>query len=166
MVKWKVALIVVLLAAVAVGLWHLFSVDEEDRIRQRFDLLAETAEKQKGEPALTSAAKAKRTQELFTDPFAVSVPSRDLEREIPLRDLPARVVGLRSAYTTLELDFTDMAVMLTSDTTAEVSTTAVLTGRIKSGERTRDIQELTCHLEKTEETWRFTAVEIVEVLKQ
>jgi hypothetical protein len=39
-------------------------------------------------------------------------------------------------------------------------------GRLLSGETIEDIQELHCRLRETDDTWRFEAIEIVEVLKQ
>jgi len=166
MVKMKIPVIIAFLAAAAVGLWLLFSTDEKDRVRRQFDQLTEVVQKEEKEPPLTSAAKANRSKEFFTDPFTFISPAHDLQREVPLRDLPARMLALRSAYSILELDFADMEITLTSETTARVAATATLTGRIKTGDHTRDIQELNCHLEKQNDTWLFAGVEIVEVLAQ
>ena len=44
--------------------------------------------------------------------------------------------------------------------------TSRLRGQLPSGEAVEDIQELNCNLRKSDDTWRFEAIEVVEVLEQ
>ena len=159
--KWLIAGIVLLL--VAAGIFVLWP-GEAARIKKQFDSLAGNIQKKAGENQLAAAANARRVREVFTEMVSLYAPAYDYDRELPAAEIPALVLSARMAYTELSLDFDDYQIEILPDNLALVRVTSRLRGQLTSGEAIEDFQELNCQLQKISGSWRFRAVEVIEVL--
>jgi len=166
MVSTRNIIIAVLLVAAGAAAFILLSDSEEAIIKKRFQALGDTFAKEAGESKLLAASKAGKMREFFTETSRIHVSMYDFSRDVARKDLPGYVLQARAGYASLSVDFTDYTVLIVSDTEAEVSLTATVTGKLPTGERTRDIQELSCRLRKEEDLWRIREIEMVEVLER
>jgi hypothetical protein len=159
-------IIAVLLLAAGVAAYILFSNSEEERIKKRLRILGEIFQKEPGETLLLAASKAGKVRNYFTETSHVIVPAYHFSRDVARRDLPGYVLQARASYASLVVHFADFVISLPSESKAELSTTVVVTGKLPSGQRTRDIQEVRCRLQKIENQWFIRAVEVVQVLEK
>jgi hypothetical protein len=159
--KWAFGAGILVLGVV---LYFVLSPGDADRIKARFEFLADNISKTAGENKLIGAANAKRIRAAFMETVTIHAPAYDYARELPAVELPALVLSARAPYTELSLDFYDFSITFPSDGQADVRVTSRLRGQLYSGERVEDIQELYCRLLAFEDQWQFQSIEIVEVL--
>lgn len=161
--KWTVLGVVL---AVGVILFFILQPGDEARIKKQFDFLSANIDKAPDENQLIGAANAKRIRSAFTETVAIHAPAYNYTRELAAAELPALVISARAPYRTLSLTFYDYTIDFSQEDLADVRVTSRLRGQLPSGEAVEDIQELNCRLRKSDDTWRFAAIEIVEVLEQ
>lgn len=161
----KIITAVFILAAAATAL-ILFSDSEEERIKKRLQRLGETIQKDPGETQLPAAKKAGKVKDYFTESSRIQIPAYNFSRDVTRKNLPGYVLQARSYYTSLEVDFKDFTIVFPAEYQAELSVTVMVKGRGPSGEYTRDVQELSCRLQKIENEWFIQEIEIVQVLEK
>jgi len=173
MVKSRLIGILVLGLAAAALLFLLLHKSETDRIRARFESLAEQVSKNGAENPLTAAGTAKNIAERFTDPCRMDIPESpygEFSGPFTRKKLRSHVLGARSRFERIHLDLYDMAVFIPEEETARVDLTAHLTGHAagdRSGEPPLEVfQELSCELEKIEGDWYIGKVRTVAVLEK
>jgi hypothetical protein len=166
MVSARKIIIAVFLLAAGIAAYILFSASEEDRIKKRLRALGETFQKEHGETPLLAASKAGKVRNYFTETSHISMPAHHFSQDVVRRDLPGYVLQARAPYASLVVDFADFVISLPSKSEAGLSVTVVVTGKVPSGQRTRDIQEVRCQLQKIEDEWLIRAVEVVQVLEK
>lgn len=159
-------IIAVLVLAAGIAAYILISDSEEDHIKKRLRVLGETFQKEPGETAISAAAKAGKVRNYFTETSHIIVPAYNFSQDVVRKDLPAYVLQARAPYVSLAVDFADFVISLSSENRAELLTTVVVTGKIPSGKRTRDIQEVRCRLQKIENEWFIREIEMVQVLEK
>jgi hypothetical protein len=154
--------------ALAIGIFLFFVLSPGDaaRIKKQFDFLAVNIAKAPDESQLIGAANAKRIRSAFTETITIHAPAYDYARDLAASELPALVLSARASYAELSLAFYDFSMDFPQEDLADVWVTSRMRGRLLSGETIEDIQELLCRLRETDDTWRFEAIEIVEVLEQ
>jgi hypothetical protein len=161
--KWVLAAVAL---AIGVLLFFILSPGDAARIKKQFDFLAANIAKTPDENKLIGAANAKRIRSAFTETITIHAPAYDYARDLAASELPALVLTARASYAELALTFYDFSIDFPQEGLADVRVTSRMRGRLLSGETIEDIQELHCRLQKTDDTWRFEAIEIVEVLEQ
>lgn len=166
MVTGKQCAVAGALLAITVGALFFLWPRDAAQIRKQFAVLADNIAKTPGENQLVGAANAKRIRRVFAEVVTIRAPAYDYHRELAAASLPALVLSARSPYTDLSLTFYDHAIAFSGDDLAQVRVTARLRGRLASGEGVEDIQELNCRLRKVDGTWRFEAIDVVEVLQK
>ncbi len=166
MVNTRNVVIAVLVLAAGAAAYILFSDSEEARIRKRFRVLGETFQKDAGETQFASALKADSVRDFFTETSNINAPAYAFSRDVARKDLPGYILPMRAQYASLSVDFTDFVIAFPSENMADVVVTATVTGKIYSGENTRDIQEMSCRLQKVEDTWLLREIEMVQVLEK
>lgn len=161
--KWMLAAI-----SLAIGILLFFMLPPGDaaRIKKQFDFLAANIDKAPGETRLIGAANAKRIRSAFAETITIHAPAYGYARDLAASELPALVLTARASYAELALAFYDFSIDFPQEGLAAVRVTSRMRGRLPSGDAIEDIQELHCRLRETDDTWRFEAIEIVEVLKQ
>jgi len=161
--KWVITGVVV---AIGVILFFILQPGDAARIKKQFDFLSTNIDKAPGENQLIGAANAKRLRAAFTATVTIEAPAYDYTRDLATAELPALILSARAPYTELSLTFYDYAIDIPQEGQADVQVTSRLRGRLPTGELVEDIQELSCRLRKIDDTWRFEAIELVEVLAQ
>jgi hypothetical protein len=152
--------------AAAIAAFIILSHSEEAKVKKQFKYLAQKMKKTPREITLTSAAKANRIRNLFTETCTIHAPAYSFSQDISSQDLPAIVMATRSPYSKISLKFQDFVIDFPGKDRADVSLTAHMTGKRKTGEYSDGIHELKCKLKKIKDTWLLKEIEMVEVLKK
>jgi hypothetical protein len=152
--------------AIGVILFFILQPGDDARIKKQFDFLSANIDKAPDENQLIGAANAKRIRSAFTETVTIQAPAYNYTRDLAAAELPALVLSARAPYRKLSLTFYDYTIDFPQEGLADVRVTSRLRGQLPSGEAVEDIQELNCRLRKSDDTWRFAAIEIVEVLEQ
>jgi hypothetical protein len=163
-VKYIIIAGTVLLATIAAFI--IFSHSEEAKVKKQFKYLAQKMKKAPGEITLTSAAKANKLRDLFTETCSIHAPAYSFSKDISSQDLPVLVMATRSPYKIISLKFHDFVIDFPERDLADVNLTAHMTGKRKTGEYSDGIHELKCKLRKIKDTWLLKEIEMVEVLKK
>ncbi len=163
-IKSLIAAAVLIVAGIIAFFWY-FQGDEA-RIKKRFKTIAELAEKSPDEHELTAAVNARRIGGMFADACQIEIPSYNISRTFDRKDIPGRVMGARSRYTDISLDFHDITIDFPEDGTAQVTLTAYMEAVWLSGKSVREVHEIACWLEKIEKDWFFNQIEVVTVLER
>lgn len=161
--KWTIAGVVL---AIGVILFFVLQPGDAARVKKQFDFLSANIDKAPDENQLIGAANAKRIRAAFAETVTIHAPAHGYTRDLAAAELPALVLSARAPYTALSLTFFDYAIDFTKDGQADVRVTSRLRGQLPSGEAVEDIQELNCRLRKIDDTWRFEAIEVIEVLEK
>ena len=161
--KWMLAAVAL---AIGILLFFILSPGDAARIKKQFDFLSANIDKAPGETRLIGAANAKRIRSAFTETITIHAPAYDYTRDLAASELPALVLSARASYAELALTFYDFSIDFPQEGLADVRVTSRMRGLSLSGETIEDIQELHCRLRKSDDTWQFAAIEIVEVLEQ
>ena len=144
----------------------IFSQSEVVKVKKQFKYLEDRIKKTPEETQLISAAKANRIKELFADTSKIHAPAYSFSRKISSQNLSILVLNLRSQYSKISLKFYDFVIDFPEKDLADVSLTAILTGKLTTGEYFDEIHELKCILKKIEDIWLLKEIELVEVLEK
>jgi hypothetical protein len=144
----------------------IFWQSEEAKVRKQLDFIAEKIEKTAGESPIIAAAKANQIREAITENLRINAPAYSSLRNISSDELSTILLGMRSRYSEISVRFYDVVIEFPEDEVASVNLTAVMDGKLTTGEHVEDLHELKCMLKKIEEVWKFTEVEVVEVLER
>jgi len=166
MVKSKQIILVCVVVVTAIAAYFVFSQSKTEKVKMQFEFIAEKFNKEKGESPIIAAANANKIKEVFTDPFFVQAPAYDIFREASTDDIPPFVLSIRSQYSEISLKFYDYDIEFPAEETAHVSVTERMRAKLTTGEYVEDVNELSCRLEKIDDNWLITEIEIVEVLKK
>ncbi len=155
---------VLVLLALGIWCWRVFFPNPEQVVRKRLAQLARTASFSSGEAPMARLLNA----QAFGDFFAA-----DVEVRVDVPGTPAftlsgrdnlveRVLGARSALTSLHVEFPDISVTIGPD---HVSATAYVTAKARaSGEGDPYLQELKFTFQKVGRDWLIRKVETVKTL--
>ena len=164
MVKKGIIIVIVIIAAVAA---YKFMVEsEEDKVKKRFKLFADLAEKEPGETNLIMAKKARRIGAMVTDPVMVTIPEYHASGSYARQEITRRMAMGRTRFKELSLKFFDLSVKIIDDTNADAGVTAQVNGKKLNNEPFEGTHELLCRLKKVEDEWLFNQVEVVDVLEK
>jgi hypothetical protein len=150
----------------AIAVFVIFSHSEEAKVKKQFKYLAQKMKKTPGEITLTSAAKANRIRDLFTEKCTIYAPAYSFSKDISSQGLPIVVMASRSPYSKISLKFHDFVIDFPKKDRADVNLTARMKGKRKKGEYSDGIHELKCKLKKIKDTWLLEEIEMVEVLEK
>lgn len=152
---------------VAVGAFILFLVthSEEDNIRNQFKRLCEIGTRKSGENPLILASRVSQIKELFDRQCHIDFPSHSISKKFSHQELVSLALNVLYWYDTLESSFYDLSIHI-SNSIAQVVLTAKLTGKLRSGENVKDIQEVKCILLKIDGEWLFSEIYEVDVLER
>ena len=164
MVKKTILIIVVILVGVVAAKFLLET--EEDKVKKRFTLFAELAEKEPGETNLTMARKSRRIGALVTNPVMVSVPEYKASGSYARQEIARRMAMGRTRFIQLTVKFFDLSVEIIDENNADASVTARVTGKKHNNQPFEGTHELLCRLKKVEDEWLFNQVEVVDVLEK
>jgi hypothetical protein len=118
------------------------------KLKKQFKYLAQKMKKTLGEITLTSAAKANKIRDLFTETCTIHAPAYSFSKDISSQDLPTLVMVARSPYSKISLKFHDFVIDFPEKDLADVNLTARMTDKRKTEESGDGIHELKCKLKK------------------
>ncbi len=81
MVKSKQIVLAIVVLAIVIVAYFIFSLGEAEKVKKQFEFIAEKINKENGESPIIAAAKANKIKEVFTDPFTVQAPAHEVFRE-------------------------------------------------------------------------------------
>ena len=144
----------------------IFSQSDETKVKKQFEFIAEEIEKTHEESQITAATKANRIREAFTETCKIHAPAYSFSRDISSDELSALFLTARSHYSEISLKFYDFVIDFPEKSTAQVTLTSSMEGRLTTRESIEDLHELKCKLQRIEDIWRLKEIEMVEVLKK
>lgn len=139
---------------------------EEDKVKKVFYEISDSVEKMTNENPIVSAGKAKQIREVFIDFCVVEIPSRSISRAISSQETSSYAYARRMHFKILSLDFYDIRVEFLDKTSVHATLTAVFKGELTTGELVEDAHELISTLEKIDDKWRLSKIEVVEILEK
>ena len=158
--------ITILIIGLGVGAIIYFSQTEEKKVKRQFRLLAESVSKEAGENPFIMAQKIKNLQVLFEENLTIKVAAEPFSGSYTRDEVLSYATAGRTRFSDLSLKFFDFNIAFPEKGTARAMLTARLTGKSTSGEQMDETREIECALKKIEKKWRFTHIEVVEVLKK
>lgn len=166
MVKIKYLLVGVLIVVIGIVLVVTISPSEEKRVKKRFHLLSEWVSKSPEENSFTMLQKIKDIGTLFIEPCELKASHETFSGRYTQQEISAYAGSARSHFFELHLKLYDLHVTFPEKEVAEVTLTARLIGKSKTGEQVEEIRELDCLLKKMDGKWLFSQIEVVDVLKR
>jgi hypothetical protein len=166
MVKIKTILIAVLMVMVGILATVFFFPSEEKKVKKQFALLSEWVSKDPGESMFTLAHKMKSIATLFAESCELIAPVHSLSGTYTREEISSIALRSRAQFFDLSLKFYDLNISFPEEGVAKVNLTGRLTGKSALGEYVDETRELDCLLKKIENKWRFSQLEVIEVLKK
>lgn len=162
-IKYIIITAVVILGIVVV---RHFLQNEEKKVRKQFALLSEWVSKEPNESIVTTSYKIQHIAALFADPCEFKADIIAFTGSYTPEEIAGFAGRSRFYLSNLSLKFYDLSIEFPEQGMAQVTLTATLIGKTKSGEDIDATQELKTALTKPEGTWLFSHVEVVEVLQK
>jgi hypothetical protein len=162
----KKYIILALVGIAVIGAGIYFFPTETKRVKKQFRSLAKWFSKEENEQKLVGAARIKSLSTLFADRCQFEIPSRKVTDSFTRDEIMTHAALARSKFETVSVKFYDIAVEFLYEGIAQVTTTATLKGTSSDGDTIDETHELDCTLQKIQDTWLFTEVKMVEVLKK
>jgi hypothetical protein len=164
-VKIKYLIIAALVLFGIVAMRFLVQTDEK-KVRTQFSLLAEWVSTQPDESLVTTSYNIRHIATLFADPCVFKADIISFTGSYTPDEIGGFAGRSRFYVSYLTLKFYDLDIIFVQEGVAQATVTAKLAGKTKSGEILEATHELKTVLTKTERTWRFSRVEVVEVLQK
>jgi hypothetical protein len=165
MVRRRLALFSFIVMAGILAIVYLYP-NEEKKIKKQFSLLAQWISVEQKENVFTIAEKMKNMGDLFTDKVNLKIPDYQLFGEYSRSDIIGYTSRARLPFSQLTLQFHDMHISFLDSESAKVIVTGRITGRWLKEEGLDETRELEWVLKKAEKEWRFSGMEVTEVLKK
>ncbi len=167
MVKPKYLIIAgIILVAAGVIAWFVLSQSEESIIKNQFKAITKSIEKTAGESPIIAAANAGKLKESIISPCRILAPDYDVEKDISTDDISGFILAKKMQFHNLSITLHDFLIELTSETTASVSLTGKINGKLSNGKKVGDVHEYSCEMQKIDDIWMLKVIEIVEVLQE
>ncbi len=164
--KKKSAVSILILIIVVSAALYLFSQSETQKVKVRITGLAGQVSKASGEAIVKTALRLRGVGGFFGDPVLFEIDGYDLWGVYT----PDEVRGLAGAasaqFRTFTLKFYDIEVEFPETEFALVSATAIVTGRMSSGEAFDEAKEVDIELIKAGGEWYITRISTIDVLEK
>jgi len=165
-VKSKQIVFAVVILAIVIIAYFIFSHSEAEKVKMQFAFIAEKFTKESDENPIIAAANANKIKEVFKDHFKFQAPAYEIYREVSTDEIAPYVIAMRSQYAEISLKFYDFDVEFSSKDTANATVTQRMRAKLVAGEYIEDINELSCKLTKIDDKWLVTEIEVVAVLEK
>ena len=165
MVTGRNMIIVLIIAAVIGTVVILRKPSDEQLIRNQLTQLAELATRQTGEQPMEALTKAGKISSLFTQTSILKVDNPPSEESLSRQQVKQRIIMARNFFSSLNVTFYDVNVIISSPIQADVVLTMRLSGQMH-GENYTDTQEVDFVFKKTEKNWLISSVKLVEFLEK
>ncbi len=159
--KAKYIVIVVIVAGIGIFVANRFFQSEEALIIKQFNLMAELGSKKAGENKLATASKINKIKKMFAENCMIAAPAYS-KKNFTKQDIPTIGHTIHSGYSELATSFHDIEINLLGEKTAKALLTAKLSGKLSNGQKVADRRELQCVLNKIENEWLLTDIELID----
>jgi hypothetical protein len=139
---------------------------EGKKIKKQFRLLSKQASKDHDENNFTMARKARSIGTLFAENCTIDAHITSISDSHTRQEISALAARARLAFSRLSVRFYDLHIEFSEEKTARVTVTGMASGTLRGGDLVDDTLELECTLQKQDDKWLFTAIEVVEVLEK
>ena len=167
----KVFIVVWTVLAVAVIGWYFFWPSDEARVRDTFREVAAALEKNGSEDNMEAVRKAKRATAFVEPGCTFELVDGENSKSFMLSsaeaDITQGIVAFRMKAGNLKVEFKDMKVKFSNETTAEVTCDFVYKGD-DFGWAVRDARALDATLRKDPQSgrWRFAGVSLSNIIEK
>ena len=166
MVKKNIIITVLVLLLGAAATHYLFQ-SEEKRVKKQFRMLSKLVSKDQDEDNFTMARKARDIGALFAENCQIESHTSAFSGRYTRQEISRLAARARLYFSILTVRFHDLGIDFPEKQTARVAVTGQVSGTLKGGDPFNDeALELGCTLRKLDDTWLFTAIEVVEVLEE
>lgn len=168
MVRNDKYVILLLFAAILIGIAATLYVltSKSYQVKKRFSSVAKWMSKDGEESNLVTARKIQNMMSILADTCTIKDPTSDELKEFSGREIAQRAVLARRDFTTISLKFHDLDITFPEKNTATAIATARAAGTSKDGDLFSGTYEFECILQKGDDGWVFSAIEIVQVLEK
>ncbi len=138
------------------------------QVRKTLEKLCEDASKPKSGSAASLVLKSQRLPDLFVDPCQLDLLGirGELTGKFSPQELASLVVRLHGAFDTYQIKASDVQITIDSPTRATIEFAGSFHGRTKQGETIEELRDLTAHLERVDDQWRFAQFSIRKVIEK
>jgi Flp pilus assembly pilin Flp len=164
-VKIKYLLIAAFVIVGIVAVRSFLQTDEK-KVRKQFTQLAERVSKEPDESLVTTSYNIQHIAMLFADPCIFKADIIAFSGSYTPDEISGFAGRSRFYLAHLSLTFYDLNIAFLEEGVAQVMVTARVTGKTKGGDDINTTHELKTVLTETEGEWRFSQVEVVEVLQK
>jgi hypothetical protein len=160
--------IIILLVIFAAGFFAVrhFTESEEDRVKERFTLLAERAEKKGEESVVKMALRVRGVGALFADTSVIESSLYDLSGTYTPDNINTLAAAISTRFKKLSMKFYDIRVVFPEEGLSQVSLTVTLKGLSKYEGHIKETHELDVELIDLDGDWYFSRISVVEVLEK
>jgi len=157
-VKRTVQLVAVLLVVVlAFVVWKRLHPGDKQLIQEQVARLAELVSKPQGEGNAAMALKMNALPGVFTDTFTVDLQDFPFNGTHSATEVTSDVARGRAMFSSIELTFHDVTVILDGPDTATAAFTARARFSSQQAEGLGETREMHCQLRKVDGKWRFAS---------
>ncbi len=164
--KYIIIAAIILILAAGVIAWFVLSQSEEAIIKNQFKTITKRIGKTAGESPIIAAANAGQLKELIVSPCRILAPDYDVEKDISTDDISGFILAKKMQFHNLSISLHDFIIELTSETTASVTLTGKINGKLSNGKKVGDVHEYSCEMQKIDDIWMLKVIEIIEVLQE
>lgn len=139
---------------------------EGKNIKKQFKLLSKRTSKDHDENNFTMAGKARGISKLFAEQCEFRAHITSISGSHTRQEISALAARARLPFSRLSIRFYDLHIEFSEEKTARVTVTGKASGTLRGGDLVDDTLELECTLQKHDDKWLFTTIEVVEVLEK
>jgi hypothetical protein len=162
--KYVTLTLFVVIVGILAGVYCFQS--EGKKIKKQFKLLSKRASKDHDENNFTMARKARDISKLFAEQCELRAHITSISGSHTRQEISGLAARARLPFSRLSVRFYDLHIEFSEKKTARVTVTAQASGTLRQGELVEDTLELECSLQKHDDKWLFTGIEVVEVLEK
>lgn len=166
MVKGKHVILTLFVVVVGILAGVYCFQTEGKKIKKQFKLLSKRASKDHDENNFTMAGKVRGIGTLFAENCTIDAHISSLSGSYTRQEISGLAARARLPFSRLSVRFYDLHIEFSEEKTARVTVTAQASGTLRQGELVEDTLELECSVQKHDDKWLFTAIEVVEVLEK
>jgi hypothetical protein len=160
--------IIIALLIITAGIFAVrhFTAGEEERVKERFALLAERSEKRGEEAVMKMALRVRGIGALFDESSLIESSLYDLTGRYTPDNINSLAAAISTRFKKLSIEFHDIRVAFPEKGTARVSVTMIFKGVSKVDGLMRETHELDVELSERDKQWYFSRISMVEVLER
>ena len=162
----KLLIVLATLALLCAGVWFFFfNKSEEDKVRERMLSFIEVMEKSAEDSNLSEAIRSQQIPNYLAPEFKITEVHRLVNDTYSPTEFASTVLRFTASCSVIDIDCYNMEVVITGETTAEVSFEGTATAKLKgSSESMREARDIVFSFEKIDDKWLITTAAARKVM--